>query len=82
MNDETSKENFKAAEEILKKIKIPGKKDSMLAAAKLNHVQRIGILLNDTLVDTRLSQSEINEVVTEFKGKYENNFLKFIQKEG
>jgi hypothetical protein len=82
MNEENSKENFKAAEEILKGIKIPGKKDSMLAAAKLNHVQRIGVLLNDTLVDTRLSQSEINEVVTEFKEKYENTFLKFIQKEG
>lgn len=82
MDNEKLKENLKFAEEILKKIKIPGKKDSMLAAAKLDHVERLGILLNDTLVNTSLSQQEINEVVRDFKIKYSDTFLKYIKKEG
>jgi len=82
MDNEKLKENLKFAEEILKKIKIPGKKDSMLAAAKLGHVERLGILLNDTLVNTSLSQQEINEVVRDFKIKYSDTFLKYIKKEG
>ena len=82
ITEESATENLKIAEEILKNIKIPGKGDSMLAAAKLNHVKRIGILLNNALVLTRLSQAEIDDVVTKFKEAYEKNFLKFIQNEG
>jgi len=82
MDNKDLKENLKVAEEILKNVNIPGKKDSMLAAAKINHVEKLGVVLNDTLINTCLSQAEINEVVTEFKKKYSDTFLKFIQKEG
>jgi hypothetical protein len=73
-------DNLKIAEEILKNIKIPGKKDSMLLAAKTNHIENVGKLLNNILVNTSLSQQEIDIVVNEFKEKYESTFLKFIQK--
>lgn len=72
--------DLKIVEEILTNIKIPGKKDSMLAAAKLNHIENLGILLNNILTNTCLVQHEIDDVVNEFKKKYEENFLKFIQK--
>lgn len=82
MDDEQFKANLQAAKEILDSLHMPGKKDSMLAAAKTDHVERVGILLNDILVSTSLSQEEIDEVVLNFKERYRNTFLKFIQKEG
>lgn len=81
MDTKELKENLEIAKAILEGVKIPGKKDSMLAAAKLDHVERLGILLNDELVDTRLSQLEINNIVREFKMKYSDTFLKYIKKE-
>jgi hypothetical protein len=82
MDDEQFKENLKVAKEILDALQMPGKKDSMLAAAKADHIERVGILLNDILVTTGLSQEEIDSVVIDFKERYRNTFLKFIQKEG
>jgi len=81
MNKETQ-ENFQVAEEILKNLKIPGKKDSMLKAAKFKHIEVVGKLLNNTLITTSLSQSEINTIVMDFQEKYRDTFLKFITKEG
>ena len=81
MDTKELKENLEIAETILKGVKIPRKGDSMLAAAKLNHVERVGILLNNKLVDTRLSQMEIDDVVRDFKIKYSDTFLKYIKKE-
>ncbi|KKK43559.1 hypothetical protein LCGC14_3168230, partial [marine sediment metagenome] len=76
------KNNLNVAKTILEGVTIPGKGDSMLAAAKLEHVERVGILLNNELVDTNLSQNEINDVVSDFKIKYSDTFLKYIKKEG
>jgi hypothetical protein len=81
MENENFKKNLNVAKAILEGVKIPGKGDSMLAAAKLDHVERVGILLNNELVDTRLSQIEINKVVCDFKIKYRDTFLKYIKKE-
>jgi len=82
MNKTDVENNLKVAEEILKNITIPGKKDSMLSAAKVNHVEKVGTLLNEILSKTCLTELEIKSVVTEFKEGYNNTFLKFIQKEG
>ena len=76
------KNNLNVAKTILEGVTIPGKGDSMLAAAKLEHVERVGILLNNELMDTSLSQNEINDVVSDFKIKYSDTFLKYIKKEG
>jgi len=78
MDDKELTERLKIAEAILKNINIPGKKDSMLAAAKGEHIERVGTLLNNVLIETSLSQVEINDVVNEFKEQYKNTFLKFI----
>jgi len=81
MEKEEFEKNIDIAKGILEGISIPGKKDSMLAAAKSSHVERMGILLNDTLVRTEfLSQGEIDVVVHEFKETYSDAFLKFVQK--
>lgn len=82
MNKIDAEDNLKVAEEILKKINIPGKKDSMLSAAKVNHIEDVAILLNKILSKTCLTEPEIKSVVTEFKEGYGSTFLKFIQKEG
>jgi len=82
MKQQELKENLKVAEEILKQINIPGKKDSMLAAAKNDHVIKVGILLNNILSKTCLVQHDIDEIVTDFKEQYKNTFLKFMSKEG
>ena len=79
---EQLKENIIAAEAILKGITIPGKRDSMLVAAKFDHVEQVGILLNNELVITSLAQNEINDVVRDFKTKYNDTFLPYIKKEG
>lgn len=82
MKEKEFKENLEAAKQILDGINIPGKKDSMLAAAKTEHIERLGGILNNILIQTRLAQHEIDDVVTDFKKQYKNTFLKFIQKEG
>ena len=82
MDSKELENNLKTAEEILKNVSIPGKKDSMLRAAKSNHVEQVGILLNDLLINTNLSQAEIDVIVKDFKTKYEDTVLKFIKKGG
>lgn len=78
MEESEYKERLEIAKAILENVNIPGKKDSMLAAAKGEHVDRVGTLLNNILVDTRLSQTEINDAVNRFKEQYKNTFLKFV----
>ena len=73
-------DNLKAAEEILKNISIPGKKDSMLKAAKIKHVEDIGNLLKTILDDYEDIQFK-EAIVERFKDAYSKHVLKFIKGE-
>lgn len=72
-------EGLKAAELLLKDIKIPGKKDSMLNAAKHNHIDEVGNLLLDLLSKDKILASEvIANIVEDFKKEYNKKFLKIL----
>ena len=73
-------ENLKAAEEILRNINIPGKKDSMLAAAKIKHVEDIGNILK-TILDDYDDIKYKEAIVDRFKDTYSKHVLKFIKGE-
>lgn len=73
-------DNLKAAEEILKNISIPGKKDSMLKAAKIKHVEDIGTLLK-TILDDYDDIKYKDAIVDRFKEAYSKHVLKFIKGE-
>ena len=73
-------DNLKVAEELLKNINIPGKKDSMLRAAKIKHVDDIGNLLKTILDD--YEDIQVKEALVErFKDAYSKHVLKFIEGE-
>lgn len=73
-------DNLKAAEEILKNINIPGKKDSMLKAAKIKHVEDIGVLLK-TILDDYEDIKFKDTIIERFKTSYSKYVLKFIKGE-
>lgn len=71
MNDD-----LRIVEEILKNIKIPEARDSMLAAAKRNHMEDVIKILRKILED----EKDTDTIIKKFKEEYENIFLRAIKK--